>query len=93
MMEVTDGFESVRVSSEDEPEAGERVTVKFAWREPSLDEAATVRVSYPLSEKGSRREVHGKPDYTHTTAVPGGGWLHHYRLSHWAPSKSTVIPV
>ena len=92
MIEVTDGFESVRMTSEDGPEAGERVMIAFARGAPALENEA-IRVSIPMSDKGSRREIQGTPDYTHTTAIPGGGWLHHYRLSHWAPSNLAVIPV
>lgn len=87
MIDVTDGFESVHVTLEEGPDAGERVTIAFARSAPALENAA-VRVSYPLSATGSRREIQGTPDYTHTTAIPGGGWLHHYRLSHWAPATS-----
>jgi hypothetical protein len=88
MIVVTDWFKSVRVTSEDGPDAGERVVIEFAWRAPSLDRGSTVRVSYPLSVTGSSREIQGTPDYMHTTALPGGGWLHHYRLSHWAPTEA-----
>ena len=90
MIEVTDGFESVRVSVESDPEPGERVTIAFALSAPVLGQG-DVKVSYPLPDKGSRREIQGTPDYTHTTALPGGGWLHHYRLSHWNPAKPAVV--
>ncbi len=87
MIEVTDGLLSVRVTSEDGPAAGERVTIEFARGAPALDSAA-VKICYSLA-KGDIREIQGTPAYLHTTAVPGGGWLHHYRLSHWAPAASS----
>ena len=90
MLEVTDGFESVRVSQEDGPEPGERVIIAFSRSTPVLEQG-DVKVSLPLSETGSRREIQGTPDYTHTTAVAGGGWRHHYRLSHWNPATPASV--
>ena len=80
MIDVDDGLEGVRVTSQQEPGGGLRVTIEFSRPSPVLSQAP-LRVTYGTADRAGRREMLGTPDYTHTTALPFGGWLHHYRLS------------
>lgn len=87
MIDVIDGLKSVRLTSEEAPTAGLRVTIEFSRRAPVLPQRPT-RVTYRSAKQGGSREILGTPDYTHSTALPFGGWLHHYRLSHLTPTES-----
>ncbi len=83
MIEEIDGLESVR-------ESGQQVIIEFARRAPALPQRP-MRLTYRSREQGARREILGIPAYTHSTALPFGGWLHHYRVTNLESNATTAL--